>query len=1413
MPVLYKDCGTAQSSTEVVYPEWPTHISGDVGLLFVESCGGDAVGLIPGEEQGFIPIGGSPQHTGDGTNGTRLTAYWARASSSSMSPPSVRLSSPTGAGSHIHAVIATFQGCLTTGNPCGGASGGVKAVASITTTFSSVFTTVDFCTVVAVATRDDSSSTAAWSGWTAAMLSSLTERYDGGTTVGNGGGLCIATGQMGVRGQSGAITATVRNSTDAHMCISLIPTPTPFFQAVGTTSRGHGFITPAWPTHLAGDVGLLFIETCGGDDAAPVFVNSSGFEEVDGSPQATGAGTTGTRLSVYWCRASSTTAPAPKILDPGNHIMAVIMTFRGCVEAGEPWNTTAGGVGSTPWQYTNWSAVNTTVDNCLIVLAASREYSGATGQYSDWAMEPAHGATNLQERYDGGGTVGNGGGLVVATADMNAYGDTGWFNAQTPNTCINGHITIALAPSRAPFIQSIGTVFHGLGHVDVAWPTHLAGDIGVLLIHTCGGEAPWINGTEGWTEFPSSPQFVGTGGAGARLTMYWRRALSGLTYHELQPETHIDVPVAVVDPGDHIEALIIIVRGCIETGDPINVSDGAVKAVASTTTTFPSVHTTVDNCPLFLAAAHAHSTTEAAFSNWVGAGVGNLAEILDLAVADTMQWFGSPYGIGGGLGVAVADLASNGDSGEVTASLYNSATDVSTTTAFTPSASPYLSGDGVLVSAASGSISPAWPAHAENDIGLLVVESRGDATVSLSVAAGFAEVANSPSYTGNWPSRSTRITVFWCRATAPTMTAPTLSASAGHVAGKILAFRGCITTGNPWNATDVSYGLAPDNATVSFAEVSTSVANTLIVMLSATCGQYQNSFTLDTESLSAEYLRYDSTWFISNDGYHHGLELATGSLAAAGDSGSMSVADGYGYFPLAFAAMTIALRGPASPALNALLTVVGTPVGEEGEFWIEWPQHAADDVALLIVESRAEEEVTLHAGEEAGFVSLPISVSVGDSPPRYDVTVPGTRLSLFWCRATSGAMNAPRINSPGNHFHAMISVFRGCIKTGNPWDVTAGSSGTNPNPAALISFDTPNSTVNNTLGVFIATVAGYDGTAGFTGTGVDSAFNRYLGSYSSVYDWPGSPMGIYFGTGAIATAGSYGPVHGPCLFSTSQPSFHAKATVLLKGPTPPPSGPKDWVEWTITNGALVTDEGNFYVSWPTHMANDIGLLIVKTLGAEAVGLNEPWGGGFVEIESSPVSSGSSISDIRTTIFWCRATSAAMPPARIYSPGSGYQAVIATFRSCTQSGYPINVEATGYTTNVGTTVTFPSVTTTENGTLIVMASSAADCFGFSGWTADSLIDLSERYDDYGTAYSDVLALASGVFLGQGATGTLAATLDAGACSYFTLALLGRGEGEGGTLIECMHIRGQRINSAGTILWDEGGVRVTSPLWEP
>ncbi len=214
----------------------------------------------------------------------------------------------------------------------------------------------------------------------------------------------------------------------------------PAFQAAGTALSGTGAVSPAWPAHAIGDVALLFIESTGGQ--AATLSTPAGFVAVASSPQATGAGTAGTQITVFWARATSTSMAAPTVADPGDHVYAQIITYRGVINTGNPWDITGGGVKAVASTSVTVTGVTTSVPSTLIVQAVARDLDSAAAAFS---AETNANLTGISERSDVGTTSGNGGGFAVWDGVMAAAGATGNTTA-TVTSSINAFLTIALKP-------------------------------------------------------------------------------------------------------------------------------------------------------------------------------------------------------------------------------------------------------------------------------------------------------------------------------------------------------------------------------------------------------------------------------------------------------------------------------------------------------------------------------------------------------------------------------------------------------------------------------------------------------------------------------------------------------------------------------------------------------------------------------------------------------------------------------------------------------------------------------------------------------------------------------------------------------------------------------------------------------
>jgi hypothetical protein len=289
----------------------------------------------------------------------------------------------------------------------------------------------------------------------------------------------------------------------------------PVFQAAGAAVSGTGGVAPAWPAHAVNDVGLLFCESTGGQ--AVTLTAANGFAAVAGSPQATGAGTAGTRLTVFWARATSAGMAAPVVADPGNHVYCRILTYRGVTTTGNPWDVTGGGVKAAASTTVTLTGVTTTIANALIVQAVSRDTDSSAAAFSAQANANL---TGIAERSDGGTTAGNGGGIGIWDGVMVLAGATGSTTA-TVASSVNAFLTIALRPPDSTLTISVpaGTAANDVMIASVTYrPCSNAS--GAACTTT-------ITPPAGWTQVNTvtdQTTGAGTGGFGNRLFVYQRVA-------------------------------------------------------------------------------------------------------------------------------------------------------------------------------------------------------------------------------------------------------------------------------------------------------------------------------------------------------------------------------------------------------------------------------------------------------------------------------------------------------------------------------------------------------------------------------------------------------------------------------------------------------------------------------------------------------------------------------------------------------------------------------------------------------------------------------------------------------------------------------------------------------------------------
>lgn len=221
-------------------------------------------------------------------------------------------------------------------------------------------------------------------------------------------------------------------------------TAAPVFQAAGVKADGSGAVSPAWPTHQSGDVALLIVETAGGEPAT--LSNAQGFASVTGSPRGDNVDLGGTVLTVWWKRATTSSEPAPTVADSGNHTFAKIITFRGVIATGNPWDATAGseteGSGSTTFSIPG--SATSTANALVVAIVSSSDLRNASG----WTNADLVGLT---ERADEASTVGNNGSVAIATGIKVTAGTYGATTGTLTDSSRQARFSIALkAADNAP---------------------------------------------------------------------------------------------------------------------------------------------------------------------------------------------------------------------------------------------------------------------------------------------------------------------------------------------------------------------------------------------------------------------------------------------------------------------------------------------------------------------------------------------------------------------------------------------------------------------------------------------------------------------------------------------------------------------------------------------------------------------------------------------------------------------------------------------------------------------------------------------------------------------------------------------------------------------------------------------------
>lgn len=398
----------------------------------------------------------------------------------------------------------------------------------------------------------------------------------------------------------------------------------------------------------------------------------------------------------------------------------------------------------------------------------------------------------------------------------------------------------------------------------------------------------------------------------------------------------------------------------------------------------------------------------------------------------------------------------------------------------------------------NGAGAPTYPTGwRAGDLLLMFVETSNEA---MSTPSGWNEVADSPQGVAG----DTRLTVYYRRAQFSDSTTVSLTDPGNHTYSVILAFRGVIETGDPWDVTSGGTD-GVSNTSVSIGGDTTTVANCLVVVA---CARSADIGTAEFASWANSDLaniqpRSDAGTTQGNGG---GIGIITGEKVSAGSYGPTTASL---TTTAVKAFMTIALKPAAAPWFVAN----GTGAGSAGAVSVPWPtNHQADDIGILLIDSENETVATPSGWND--ILNSPQGTGTAGSAG-------STRLSAFWRRATGSSESDASVGDSGNHQVGAIYVFRNVATSGDPWDTTTGGVEASATTTVTMTGVTPS--VTNTL-ILAAASFSTDISAG---TPQMSAWSNATlgGTFGELFEFSasaGSGGGVGMAAGYLASASASG---------------------------------------------------------------------------------------------------------------------------------------------------------------------------------------------------------------------------------------------------------------------------------------------------
>ena len=207
------------------------------------------------------------------------------------------------------------------------------------------------------------------------------------------------------------------------------------------------------------------------------------------------------------------------------------------------------------------------------------------------------------------------------------------------------------------------------------------------------------------------------------------------------------------------------------------------------------------------------------------------------------------------------------------------------------------------------------------------------------------------------------------------------------------------------------------------------------------------------------------------------------------------------------------------------------------------------------------------------------------------------------------------------------------------------------------------------------------------------------------------------------------------------------------------------VVYQTVGSSAASSSASVNVSWPTHVTDDIGILVLESVTATWTTPS-----GWTLVASSNVFTS------ELNIYWKRATSSAEAAVATGFPSTADHVLarIFTFRGCVTTGTPVLTSATSTKSVASTSWSAPSITTTTANEFVVYGVSrdndSSSLASFSNPTNANLVSPTEAAES-GTAVGDGggFVVGYGVKAAAGATGITTGTVTSSRNASITFSL--------------------------------------------